>query len=71
MMVDGGQNIGLLAKSLQATSSSFISILILITLQLDSNWNTMQQVRIHAKRYELRAKKKIRKSQESDNLLQY
>ena len=35
------------AKSLQATTSSFIFILILLSLEMDSNWNTMQQVRIH------------------------
>ena len=34
-----------LAKSLPATNSSFIFILIMLTLQLDSNWNIMQQVR--------------------------
>ena len=36
-----------LAKHLQATNSSFIFILILLVLELDSNWNTLQQVRIH------------------------
>ena len=36
------------AKSLQATTSSFIFILILLFLELDSNWNTMQQVIIHS-----------------------
>jgi hypothetical protein len=36
-----------LAKSLQATTSSFIFILMIMALKLDSNWNTMQQVRIH------------------------
>ena len=35
-----------LAKSLQATNSSFIFILIVGALQLDLNWNIMQQVRI-------------------------
>ena len=34
------------AESLQVTISSFIFILILISLELASNWNTMQQVRI-------------------------
>ena len=34
------------AKSLQATISSFIFNLIIYSLELDSNWNTMQQVRI-------------------------
>ena len=38
-----------LAKSLQATTSPFIFILIIMALELDSNWNTMQQVRIHKK----------------------
>ena len=36
-----------LAKYPQATNSLFIFILIIQTLELDSNWNTMQQVRIH------------------------
>ena len=35
-----------LAKYPQATTSLFIFILIIWTLELDSNWNTMQQVRI-------------------------
>ena len=35
-----------LAKSLQATNYSFIFIRMDITLELDSNWNTMKQVRI-------------------------
>ena len=34
------------AKSLQATTLSFIFILVTYILKLDSNWNTMQQVRI-------------------------
>ena len=38
-----------LAKSLQATISSFILTLILLALEQDSNWNTMQHVRIHTK----------------------
>ena len=37
------------AKSLQATISSFIFNLIGLTLKLVSNWNIMQQVRIHTK----------------------
>ena len=36
-----------LTKHLQATNSSFIFILIINILELDSNWNTLQQVRIH------------------------
>ena len=39
-----------LAKHLQATNSSFIFILILYLLALDSNWNTLQQVRVHTKK---------------------
>ena len=38
-----------LAKSLQATNSSFVFNLIIGALELDSNWNIMQQVRIHKK----------------------
>ena len=38
-----------LAKSLQATTLSFISILMVLRLELDSDWNTMQQVRINTK----------------------
>ena len=34
-----------LVKSLQATTSSFVLFLIFMALQLDSDWNTMQQVR--------------------------
>ena len=34
------------AKSLQATNYSFIFIRMDLTLELDSNWNTMKQVRI-------------------------
>ena len=34
-----------LVKSLQATNSYFIFILIISALQLDSNWNIMQKVR--------------------------
>ena len=37
------------AEHLQATNSSFIFILIIDILELDSNWNTMQQVRMHTK----------------------
>ena len=40
-------------------------------LELDSNWNTIQQVRIHAKYYLLRARKRNRKFGESGNLLLY
>ena len=58
-----------LAESLQATISSFIFNLIIFTLGLDSNWNTMQQVRIQAKYYVLRARKRTRKIGESGNLL--
>ena len=51
-----------LAKSLPATTSSFIFILIIKTLELDSNWNIMQQVRIYTKQilvqFASRAKKK-------------
>ena len=36
-------------ESLQATTSSFIFILIKGVLELDSNWNTMQQVRMYSK----------------------
>ena len=36
----------LLDKSLQATNSSFIFILMSLAHQVDSNWYTMQQVRI-------------------------
>ena len=36
-----------LAKYLQATSYSFVFILVIFILELDSNWNIMQQVRIH------------------------
>ena len=36
-----------LATHLQTTNSSFIFILIINILELDSNWNTLQQVRIH------------------------
>ena len=36
-----------LAKHLQATISFFIFNLVEVTLELDSNWNTMQKVRIH------------------------
>ena len=42
-----------------------------MALQLDSNWNTMQQVRIHAKHYVLRARKRTKKFGESGNLLLY
>ena len=35
-----------LAKSLQVTNSSSIFILIFLKLDLDSNWNIIQQVRI-------------------------
>ena len=59
------------AKSLQATISSFIFILILEKLELDSNWNTIQQVRIHAKYYVLGARKSTRKFGELGNLLLY
>ena len=38
-----------LTKSLQAITLSFISILIGLWLELDSNWNTMQQVRTNTK----------------------
>ena len=41
------------AKSLQGTTSSFIFILIIMPVQLDLSWNTIQQVRIHAKYYVL------------------
>ena len=34
-----------LVESLQATTSSFVLFLIFMALQLDSDWNTMQQVR--------------------------
>ena len=34
-----------LVESLQATTSSFVLFLIFLALQLDSDWNTMQQVR--------------------------
>ena len=37
----------LLAKFLQPGTSSFIFFLIIIGLELDSNWNIMQQVRIN------------------------
>jgi hypothetical protein len=35
-----------IAKSLQATNSSFIFELIVLTLEKDSKWNIMQQVKI-------------------------
>ena len=60
-----------LAKSLLATTSLFIFIRILEKLELDSNWNTIQQVRIHAKYYVLGARKSTRKLGESRNLLLY
>ena len=47
-----------LAKSLPATPSSFVFFLMLWALQLDLNWNTVQQVRIQAKYYVLRARKR-------------
>ena len=50
-----------LAKSLQATTSSFIFILMLKSLELDSNWNMMQQVRSHTKYYVSRTRKRTRK----------
>ena len=50
-----------LAKSLQATTSSFIFILMLKSLELDSNWNIMQQVRSHTKYYVSRTRKRTRK----------
>ena len=43
-----------LAKSLQETISSFIFKLIVIILELDSNWNTMQQVRMYSKYYAIK-----------------
>ena len=58
-----------LAKSLPTTTSLFIFILILEKLELDSNWNTIQQVRIHAKYYVLGATKSTRKLGELGNLL--
>jgi hypothetical protein len=38
-----------LAKSLQPTTLSLNFILMVLQLELDSNWNTVQQVRINIK----------------------
>ena len=49
-----------LVKHLQATISSFVFILIIKTLELDSNWNTKQQVRIYLKYYAIKVLPNIR-----------
>ena len=47
-----------IAKSPQETISSFVFKLMIMALELDSNWNTMQQVRMYLEYYAI---KKIRK----------